>query len=319
MKKKKCPICSRGKARRKCVKRNDEIICSVCCAETRDAACEECQYFDKAKQYEAERSRKNKSFIIEINEELENEIDNALALMERGKVTEGGEILEKLFVSHPDYYLLNYAMGLVYGLNDDNDQAIYYFEKAIDAFPYLMEAHFNLGEAYRRKLDIFNAVKSFKKVIEIGEPEDRTVVNAREFLTGLEAQVMETNRVSLDQYLKGQEVFQKAFSLMEKKEWEKAAITLQECTKLIKNHPQSYGNLGLCYAQLGRREEAIESLNKAIEIDPNYEPAIVNKVALESLEDGEKLADEAFESIDYYKDYSMNNKSYTKSIIDGDL
>ena len=316
MKKKKCPICSRGKARRKCKTHNDQIICSKCCSEKRDVGCEGCQYFDQVNRYEAEKLKKRNHFIIEINEELENEIDKALALMERGKHREGGAILEKLLISHPDYYLLNYAMGVVYGLKDDNDQAIYYFEKAIDAFPYLMEAHFNLGEAYRRKLDIYNAVKSFKKVIEIGEPEDKIVVNARKFISGLEAQVMETNSVSLDQYLKGQEFFQKAFSLMEKKEWEKAAIAFQECAKLIKNHPQSYGNLGLCYAQLGRRADAIESLNKAIEIDPNYELAIVNKEAVESMKDGEKLGDEAFQSVDYYKDYSMNNKSYTKSLID---
>lgn len=303
--KKKCILCSKGKARRKCKRHNDEMVCSLCCAEIRDTTCEGCQHFDKAKQYEAEKSRKNRSFIIEIDEELENEIDNALALMERGKHGEGGALLENLLVSHSDYYLLNYAMGVAYGLKDDIDQAIYYFEKAIDAFPYLLEAHFNLGEAYRRKLDIYNAVKSFKKVVEIGKPEDKTVIIAGEFLSGLEEQVMETNDVSLDQYLKGQEIFQKAFSFMEKREWEKAAIALKECTSLIKNHPQSYGNLGLCYAQMGRREDALESLNRAIEIDPNYEPAIENKAALESMEDGETLDNEAFESVNYYKDSYM--------------
>lgn len=90
MKKKKCPLCSKGKARRKCGRHNDEFICSRCCAEFRDTACEGCQYFDKAKQYEAERSQKDKYFLIEINEELESEIDKALALMERGKHGEGG-------------------------------------------------------------------------------------------------------------------------------------------------------------------------------------------------------------------------------------
>lgn len=316
MKKKKCPLCSKGKARRKCRRNNDELICSKCCAETRDVVCEGCQHFDQASNYETAKNQKKNHFTIEIDEELEDKIDEALALMESGKFGEGNKLIEKLLVSNPDYYLLNYAMGVAHGLNDDNDQAIYYFKKATDAFPYLLEAHFNMGEAYRRKLDIYNAVKSFRKVIEIGASEDREVINARKFISGLEAQIMETNGVSLDQYLKGQEVFEKAFSLMEKKEWEKAGIAFKECIKRIKNHPQSYGNLGLCYAQLGRKEDAMEAFNKAIEIDPNYEPAIVNKAAFESMKDGEKLGDEAFESVDYYKDYSMNKKSFARSLMD---
>ncbi|MBN2418003.1 MAG: tetratricopeptide repeat protein [Deltaproteobacteria bacterium] len=316
MEKKKCMLCNQGKARRKCRKNNDELICSRCCAETRDVLCEGCQYYDQVKQYEAERSQKNRHFIIEINEELENEIDKALALMERGKHGEGGKIIENLFISHPDYYLLNYAMGVVYGLKEDNDQAIYYFEKAIDAFPYLVEAHFNLGEAYRRKLDIYNTVKSFRKVIEIGDPQDKAVISAREFVSGMEAQIMKSNGVSLDNYLKGQEIFEKAFCLLEQKEWEKAIPVFQECIKIVKNHTQSYGNLGLCYAQIGQKEKALKAFNKALEIDPNYEPALINKAAFESMKDGEISVLESVETVDYYRDYSMQNKSFTRSLID---
>ena len=82
-----------------------------------------------------------------------------------------------------------------------------------------------------------------------------------------------------------------------------------------KKHPQSYGNLGLCYAQLGQKEDAITAFDKAIEIDPNYEPAIVNKAMVESLKDGEKLSQETFKSIDYYKDYSLKKKSFTREML----
>lgn len=103
---------------------------------------------------------------------------------------------------------------------------------------------------------------------------------------------------------------------MEKTEWEKAAIAFQECTKLINNHPQSYGNLGLCYGKMGQKEDAMNAFNKALELDPDYEPAMVNKAIFESLKDGKQLDQESFESIDYYNDYSMKKKSYTKSLID---
>ena len=315
MKKKKCLLCSKGKARRKCGRNNDEFICSKCCAATRDITCEGCQYFDQANRYEAAKNQKKNHFTIEINEELEDKIDQALALMESGNYAEGNNLLEKLLVSYPDYYLLNYAMGVAHGLNDDNDQAINYFKKATDAFPYLLEAHFNMGEAYRRKQDLYNAVKSFRKVVEIGDPQNKAVINAMEFISGMEAHFMKTDGISLDKYLKGQEIFEKAFCLLEKKEWEKAIPVFQECIKIVKNHTQSYGNLGLCYAQLGQKENALKAFNKALEIDPDYEPALINKAAFESMKEGEISYLESVESIDYYKDYSMQKKSFARSLI----
>lgn len=315
MKKKKCSFCSKGKARRKCRRNNDEFICSKCCAVTRDITCEGCQYFNQANCYEEAKNQKKNHFTIEIDEELEGKIDQVLALMENGNYVEGNKLLEKLLVSHPDYYLLNYAMGVAHGLNDDNDQAINYFKKATDAFPYLLEAHFNMGEAYRRKLDLYNAVKSFRKVIEIGDPQDKAVINAMEFVSGMEAQIMKTDGISLDKYLKGQEIFEKAFCLLEKKEWEKAIPVFQECIKIVKNHTQSYGNLGLCYAQLGQKENALKAFNKALEIDPDYEPALINKAAFESMKEGEISYLESVESIDYYKDYYMQKKSFARSLI----
>jgi Tfp pilus assembly protein PilF len=84
-----------------------------------------------------------------------------------------------------------------------------------------------------------------------------------------------------------------------------------------KNHPQSYGNLGLCYMQIGKKEEAVKALDKALEIDPNYGPALANKAIIESLADGEKLPNK-FKSIEYYKDFKFQNGSYLNSILDDD-
>jgi len=99
---------------------------------------------------------------------------------------------------------------------------------------------------------------------------------------------------------------------MEKQEWQRAIDGFKAC--LIKNekHPQSYGNMGLCYAQLGQKEAALSAFDKALEIDPAYEPAIVNRAAVESLEEGEKLESSKLDSIDYYKDFYLKKRSYLK-------
>jgi tetratricopeptide (TPR) repeat protein len=73
--------------------------------------------------------------------------------------------------------------------------------------------------------------------------------------------------------------------------------------------PQPYGNMGLCYAILGKKEAAIEAFDKALAIDPNYELAIVNKAYTERLAPGEAL-DAPIRIVKYYKDYSAKNRSY---------
>ena len=311
-----CMLCAKNKARRKCRIQQDKLVCPSCCAELRNPACEDCHYFRASKQYQRSKAQKvkKKHFILEINEEVENAVNDALAFVERGDIGKGEEILRELQIQYPRNHMVNYGIGVVNALKGQCDDAIKYFARATDIFPYFIEAHFNKAVAYKSKLDIKNTVRSFEEVIAIGDPHDDMVQKANSFVTELEQQIMTTNNITLEQYFQAQEKFETAFSHMEKKEWEKAIRGFEECLMINKRHPQSYGNIGLCYAQLGRKSEALEALDKAIEIDPKYEPAIVNRAVIESLDEGEKLEQEGFMSIDYYKDYPLRKKSFVESI-----
>ena len=126
---------------------------------------------------------------------------------------------------------------------------------------------------------------------------------------------METEGIELNLYLEANDEFDKAFSYMQEGEWHEAITGFHKCIKINEKHPQSYGNLGLCYAHLGRKTEALDAFDRALEIDPKYEPAMINKAVVESLSDGEALNQESFESIDYHKDYPMKKKSYVRSVL----
>lgn len=316
MKKMKCTLCAKNRARRKCKIQQDKLICSSCCAELRNSDCEACHYFGAAKQYQISKAQKvqKKQFIVEINEEVENAVEDALAFVERGDISKGEEIVRELQIQYPRNHMVNYGIGVVNALKGQYDDAIKYFTRATDIFPYFIEAHFNKAVAYKSKFDIKNMVGSFKEVISIGDPHDDMVQKANSFVTELEQQIMATNNITLEQFFQAQEKFETAFSNMEKKEWQKAIRGFEECLMINKRHAQSYGNLGICHAQLGRKSEALAALDKALEIDPQYEPAIVNRSFIESLDKGEKLVQEGFMSIDYYKDYPLKKKSFIESI-----
>lgn len=59
---------------------------------------------------------------------------------------------------------------------------------------------------------------------------------------------------------------------------------------------------------LGQREEALSALDNAIEINPDYEPALVNRKMIAGLKEDESMSDVTIEVIDYSKDYTAKNK-----------
>ena len=316
MKMPKCALCRNNRAKRKCQIYQDKFICPSCCAELRNKECEECRHYQAAKQYQSSKSQKpvRKDFIMEVNEKVENAVDKALELLERGKAEKAREILNELEKKHPRNHMVMYGLGTVHAIEGQYDDAIKYFTKATDIFPYFIEAYFNMGVAYKNKFDIGNAVRAMNKVIEIGDSEHEQVQQAKELISEVENQLRKTTGMTLDQYFISQDKFDTAFSHMENGKWEEAIFGFKECLKVHEDHPQSYGNLGICYAQLGQKAKAIEAFDKALEIDPKYEPAIANKVMVERIQEGEKLHFAQFKSIEYYKDYPLKKKSYLESL-----
>ena len=62
--------------------------------------------------------------------------------------------------------------------------------------------------------------------------------------------------------------------------WIKAAGLFEEVTEMYPENYRAWGNLGSCYANLGRKKDAIECYERALAIAPNYELAKKNLVAM---------------------------------------
>jgi Tfp pilus assembly protein PilF len=77
---------------------------------------------------------------------------------------------------------------------------------------------------------------------------------------------------------------------MQKGDWKNAIKGFERSLRWYSGVPQPYGNLGLCYAKMGNKQSALAAFKKALEIDPNYEPAIFNNAATEQLQEGQCLS-----------------------------
>jgi len=69
-----------------------------------------------------------------------------------------------------------------------------------------------------------------------------------------------------------------------------------------------------------RRDECVgcdfyeTSLAFHIELDPDYEPAIINRIAVDRLKDGEAMPDVAFREVDYYAEFKVPGRSYVQEL-----
>jgi len=318
--KKKCIICDQAKGKRSCIQYDKTMVCPVCCAQIRNSSCIDCSYYKTAEKYADQKFRDSggKSFTIELNEDVDEAVDQALALIERNNLEKAEKNLTGLLAQYPSYHMVQYGMGALYAFKGQIEEAISHFKNAVEKFPYFAEAYYNLGVAYKNKLDIPNMVKCLDKTIRLSDSDDIIYQEAKSMLDDLENVVRKEHGTDMANYIKAQEQFQLGVDYMERGEWETAIHAFNASERIVNSAVQVYGNIGICHAQLGRKSDALAAFDKALELDPQYEPAIVKKAMTETLAEGEKLGNKV-KTVEYYKDFPMQNKSYIQHFLDESL
>jgi tetratricopeptide (TPR) repeat protein len=112
-------------------------------------------------------------------------------------------------------------------------------------------------------------------------------------------------KFTIEQYLENKGKFEKAFRCLQDGNFEEAIQGFNQVLSSEPDHVQSYGNLGLAYAGLGDRKNALLNFDKAIDLDSTYLPAINNRKALLSRPHGEILDLSNIHAVNYYADKEM--------------
>jgi len=299
----RCVICSNAKGKRVCKIREESLICSSCCAETRNSDCSGCSHYVQAEKYGIDKMKKSnfKDFTASIDPEIDKAVDNALKFAEKGNLAKGEAQLIGLMEKYPNIYKVQYGMGTLHAMKGNYAESVFFLNKCLETFPYFVAAWFNKGVSHKNLFDLGNTTKSFRKVIEFGDSESYFVITAQKILADIETSISREYGLTLDLYLKSMDEFDNAFAQMKNKEYEKAITGFQNVLTYNKKHPQSYGNIGLCFSFLGKNPEALTAFNKALEIDPKYQPALTNREILLSLPDGEKMPDNYIKTVGFYK------------------
>jgi tetratricopeptide (TPR) repeat protein len=275
----------------------------------RNEQCAGCSYHAAAQQYQADRSQHvtqsmlpNGDFIVALDPQVDEAVDAALELCEQGQTDTAWAQVTRLLRAHPENHSVCYAMGVLQGFKNEHKEAIRWFDKAIAIYPLFVEAHFNKAVSHQKQLQLAGAVNAYKKVVALGDPNDVAAQRAQTFLKDMAATIRRNDGVSLDTYLESQAMFDQAYALMEQGNWSAATLGFQASAAKHDRNAPTHGNLGLCLSGLGHKQQALAELDRALEIDPQYEPASANRAVIEHMEEGVPLSGTFFMPVDFGKD-----------------
>ena len=136
--------------------------------------------------------------------------------------------------------------GLEAQQQGDSEQAIQYYNKAIDLDPNDAKVYYNRGVAYGNKGELDQAIQDFTKAIDLN-PNDAIAYNNRGIAYG------------------------------DKDDFDRA---IQDYTKAIKrnsDYAEAYNNRGVAYGNKGDFDRAMQDYDKAIDLDPNDAIAYNNR------------------------------------------
>ena len=103
------------------------------------------------------------------------------------------------------------------------------------------------------------------------------MVEQGDFETALEKmKILYEKHPDLETYLQYMDIYERANVDIDNNKYLNALEKFRKIVRTIPNHYQSWGNMGICYQILNKPEKARECLEKALQINPEYEVAKMN-------------------------------------------
>lgn len=239
--------------------------------------------------------------VFSVLSDMQDACDNAFAQIEAGDLLSAEVEADRLYALHSDDHIVNFLQGVCSIQRERYQEGISFFEEAIQINPWFCEAYFNLANLYRQEIKIPQSIACFRKIIEIEGKHGNLGKLAEKELDRLEKIIQKSSGQTLEEYLQVSILFEEAFECLRRENYQKAISFFQQVLTLNPNHMQSYGNMALAYSALGEQKIALQYLDKALLLNPTYEPAQQNRENIIRLKEGEKSPFKMHEVL-YYKE-----------------
>lgn len=178
-------------------------------------------------------------------------------------------------------------LGTAHAMKGENQHAFDAFSEAITLEPNEFDVWYNRGLASLFTSRLGGALKDFRKAATLCTDRSfkQRIVERLEFTEPAvrEACALRGPDFTLEQLIEQEELVQRGVALMEKEAWSDAEQRFRDVIAMGDVLPQPWGNLGICLLMQHRYDEAEEALQRALEIDADYELARANLAMLEEI------------------------------------
>lgn len=162
-------------------------------------------------------------------------------------------------IFHPNNTLALINLGAIFSIQRDFDKAIRMFEKAISISPKEPRAYLGLAKLYAARGDIDNANRCFKAVIKLDPTGKMAMIAKRSLRTEVPTNETEVN---------ADELYAEGYRLFIKGDYVGAASAYKKYLSIRGSDAEVWSSLSACQLRSSESEGAIESLKKAISINP---------------------------------------------------
>ena len=175
------------------------------------------------------------------------------ALQEQQRYEEAIRHHERATALVPGYAPAYNNLGAALRASGRIDEAIATYKKALELQPDYPSAQNNLGAALAAKGDAAGAIAAFRAAIAI---DDQSATAHRNL---------------------GNLLYDVGTELLEEQNFDAAAARFHEALKIRPDWPEAHNNLGIALASRGRIAEALTHFERAVQLNPNFTDARVNR------------------------------------------
>jgi superkiller protein 3 len=201
-------------------------------------------------------------------------LERGLEYLEAGKPRAARRKLERFVSHHPEHPEGRSALGICLLQLDEHEPAVRELREAARLEPDEALHRWNLAAAAKqadRMGGAYLALREYLGLVDDGDSAQARRREARDFVRSYERMLRETHPgVSLTDYLRGEELFARAFASLSEGSADDAVRGFQAVLSLVPRHYPSWGNLGAALLQLGRDDEARQALEEALSLNPDY-------------------------------------------------
>jgi tetratricopeptide (TPR) repeat protein len=174
---------------------------------------------------------------------------------------------------NPNAFLAYNNLGSIFLQSGQVNEAMPYFQKALEGNPNFSEAHSNLGDALMRMGQVDEGLKQLKTAVEISPNSVESQYNLGRGL--MQTGQMEEAMEHFQKVLAIQPNFAKADNnmgciLLRMQRLDEAADYFQKAIESDSGYAEAHYNLGGVFGMQGQFDEAVTEYKKAIEIKPDY-------------------------------------------------